>query len=883
MKYMGLNDIREKFLLFFEEKGHLRQQSRSLVPENDNSLLLINAGMVPLKSYFTEIEAPPAKKMTTCQKCIRTCDIDNVGITPRHGTFFEMLGNFSFGDYFKEEAIDFAWEFITKVLCLPLDRLFVSVFEEDDEAYDIWENKIGLSKDKIFRLGRDDNFWEVGATGPCGPSSEIFFDMGKEYGCEKANCAVGCDCDRFMEVWNLVFIQLNKEEDGSYSPLPNKNIDTGMGLERISLVMQNVSSIFEIDTFRAIRDEVCNISKTEYGKDLSKDLSIRIVTDHIRSVTFMMADGVLPNNEGRGYVLRRLLRRAIRHGKLLGIQGEFLEKICKVVIGEFKLAYPELVEKQDYILRLISIEESRFLETLEAGTLMIKEKISQIKELAVSEMTGQEAFKLYDTYGFPLELLKEILVEEHIGIDEEGFNQEMQKQKLSARNSRAEHSYMGADDTVFNKLDANEYTEFLGYTELSLDDARVKYIVVNDEIVEEAFLNDEVNVILDKTCFYAESGGQAGDSGIIETKSGTIKVFDCIKVLGNKYVHKGRVVCGSVKLCEQATVLVDEKLRKATERNHTATHLLQKALRDYLGNHVEQAGSHVTSSRLRFDFTHFEALTIEDIKKIEAVVNEKIYDALEIEILETSVEEAKKMGAMALFGEKYADIVRVVNVFGYQAELCGGTHVKNTSQIGVFKILSENGIAAGVRRIEAITGTNAIEYYNMREEMLKKVREIFKANPENFIEKAQAFANQMKELKSEVDRLKQNLSGSFVDDAIKHYLIEIKGVNAIIARVDNQDNTALRAVGDQIKDKLKSGVIVLIAVFENAVSIVAMATDDVVKKGIHCGNIVKEVVEVVDGRGGGKPTMAQAGGKDISKIDEALEKAKKVIENMIKC
>jgi len=878
---MGLNEIREKFLLFFEEKGHLRQKSASLVPENDNSLLLISAGMVPLKTYFTEIETPPSKRMTTCQKCIRTVDIDNVGITPRHGTFFEMLGNFSFGDYFKEEAIKWAWEFIIEKLELPLNRLFVSVFEEDNEAFSIWENKVGLPKDKIFKLGRDDNFWEVGTTGPCGPSSEIFFDMGEEYGCKKENCAVGCDCDRFMEVWNLVFIELNKEENGSYSPLPNKNIDTGMGLERISLVMQNVSSIFDIDTFKAIRDEVSLISKTEYGKDSHKDLSIRIVTDHMRSVTFMLADGVLPNNEGRGYVLRRLLRRAIRHGRLLGIQDKFLENLCKVVIGEFKGAYPELLEKQDYILRLVNIEESRFLETLEAGTAMIAEKIAKIKELHLKEMTGEEAFKLYDTYGFPVELLKEMLGEEHIEIDEYGFEQEMLKQRELARSSRSEHGYMGADDTVFNKLDPNEHTEFIGYTSLSLDSATIKHIILDNEIVDFAESGAEVSIILDKTPFYAEAGGQAGDSGIIKTGSGMIEVVDCVKVVGNKHVHRGKIVDGSIKVDQLAIAEVDKKTRQATERNHTATHILQKALRDLLGNHIEQAGSNVTPSRLRFDFTHFEALTPQEIKQIEEIVNEKIYDALCIEIFETSMDEAKEMGAMALFGEKYADTVRVVKACDYATELCGGTHVKNTSQIGVFKILSENGIAAGVRRIEAITGQNVIEYYNMREEMLLKLREIFKANPENFVEKAQSYIEQVKGLKGELDKLKQNLSGNIIDEAIENVATQIKGVNTIAVRIDNQDNQALRTMGDQVKDKLGSGVIVLMGAYDGAVSIVSMATDDVVKKGIHAGNIIKEIAPLVDGRGGGKPTMAQAGGKNIEGIDKALEKAKEVIEGMI--
>ena len=880
MREMGLNEIREKFLAFFESKDHLRLESASLVPHNDNSLLLINSGMAPLKPYFTGQEVPPRRRVTTCQKCIRTGDIENVGKTARHGTFFEMLGDFSFGDYFKKEIIPWSWEFVTKVMEIPEDKLYVTVYKDDDEAAKIWHEVVGVPKDRIFYMGKEDNFWEHG-TGPCGPCSEIYYDRGEEYGCGKEGCTVGCDCDRYMEFWNLVFTQFNAEEDGTYSELEQKNIDTGMGLERMATIMQNVDSIFDVDTVKAIRDKVCEIAGVEYGKDHKTDVSVRVITDHIRSVTFMTADGVLPSNEGRGYVLRRLLRRAARHGRLLGINRMFMTDICEVVIANSGEAYPQLVEKKDYIYKILNVEESAFYKTIDKGMEILKDDIEEMKSKGEKVMSGEKSFRLYDTYGFPIDLTKEILEEEGFEIDEEAFNQEMKIQKERAREARGKRTYMGADETVYHKLDVDMVTEFAGYDVKEVSDAKVIAIIANNEVSDSAVAGDEVSVFIDRTPFYAESGGQVGDHGVITTETGTVKVTDCIKVVGGKIAHIGKVEDGSISVGDTAKATIDYAKRLATSRNHSATHLLQKALRTVLGTHVEQAGSYVDAERLRFDFTHFSAMTPDEIKEVERLVNEKIFENLDITITQENIEDARKMGAMALFGEKYGNVVRVVNMGGYSVELCGGAHLKNTAQVGTFKIISENGVAAGVRRIEALTGTEALKHFQAQEEQLKTVCGIVKATPDNMVKRIETLVAEQKELSKELEKLKAKMAGGAVSEILNGKK-EINGVNAVLAEVKEADGNALRTMGDQLKEKLGSGVIVLGSGKDGKVSLVVMATDDVVKKGVHAGNIIKAAAAVCGGGGGGRPNMAQAGGKDASKIGEALVKAEEVIKEQIK-
>lgn len=880
MKQMGLNEIREKFLAFFESKDHLRLESASLVPRNDNSLLLINSGMAPLKPFFTGQEVPPRKRVTTCQKCIRTGDIENVGKTARHGTFFEMLGDFSFGDYFKKEIIPWSWEFVTKVLEIPEDRLYVTVYKDDDEAAKIWHETVGLPKEKIFYMGKEDNFWEHG-TGPCGPCSEIYYDRGEEFGCGKEGCTVGCDCDRYMEFWNLVFTQFNAEEDGTYSDLVQKNIDTGMGLERMATIMQNVDSIFDVDTIKAIRDKVCEIAGVEYGKDAKVDVSVRVITDHIRSVTFMTADGVLPSNEGRGYVLRRLLRRAARHGRLLGINRMFMTDICEVVVENSGEAYPQLVEKKDYIYKILTVEESAFYKTIDKGMEILKDDIEEMKSKGEKVMSGEKSFRLYDTYGFPIDLTKEILEEEGFEIDEKAFNEEMKIQKERAREARGKSTYMGADETVYHKLDVDMVTEFAGYDVKEVTDAKVLAIVAENEVSDSAVAGNEVSVFIDRTPFYAESGGQVGDKGIIETETGKVEVTDCIKVVGGKIAHIGKVVSGSISKGDTVKAAIDYSYRMATSRNHSATHLLQKALRTVLGTHVEQAGSYVDAERLRFDFTHFSAMTTDEIKEVERIVNEKIFENIDIKISEENIEDARKMGAMALFGEKYGNVVRVVNMGGYSVELCGGAHLTNTAQVGTFKIISENGVAAGVRRIEALTGTEALKYFQTQEEQLKTVCSIVKATPDNMVKRIETLVAEQKELAKELEKLKAKMAGGAVSEILNNKK-EINGVTAVLAEVKEADGNALRTMGDQLKEKLGSGVIVLGSGKDGKVSLVVMATDDVVKKGVHAGNIIKAAAAVCGGGGGGRPNMAQAGGKDATKIGEALAKAEEIIGEQFK-
>lgn len=869
MKNLGVNEIRKKYLDFFQEKGHLKMNSFSLVPQNDKSLLLINSGMAPLKPFFTGQQIPPNKRVTTCQKCIRTGDIENVGKTARHGTFFEMLGNFSFGDYFKEEAIPWAWEFFTKVLQLPEDRLYVSVYQDDDEAFEIWNKKVGIPEKKIVRLGKEDNFWEHG-TGPCGPCSEIYFDKGEQYGCDNPNCYVGCDCDRYMEIWNLVFTQFNREEDGTYSNLANPNIDTGMGLERIATVMQGVNSIFDVDTIKAIRDKVCELSNTKYGEDKKKDISIRVITDHIRSVTFMTADGVLPSNEGRGYVLRRLLRRAARHGKILGINDLFLTDLSKIVIETSKDAYPELEEKKHYINKILTVEEERFYATIDTGMELLKQKISELKSSNTKKLKGEDAFKLYDTYGFPFDLMKEILEEENMTIDEESFLKEMENQKNKARSAREEDTYMGAEETIFHKLDPAMKSEFLGYDNNNLKDSKVLAIVCEENIVDTAKEGDKIVIVVDKTPFYAEMGGQVGDKGTIQNDNVLIEISDCTNFGGNKILHHGIVKKGQVRVNDSVILKIDEDERLSIARNHTATHILHKALKEILGNHIEQAGSLVSKNRLRFDFTHFEALTKEDLSKIEKAVNSHILKGLDVCIKETDIETAKREGATALFGEKYGDIVRVINIGGYSIELCGGTHLKNSAQIGSFKIVSESGVAAGVRRIEAVTGFGALDFYEERENTILNICENLKANPKNVVAKSLSITEENRKLLKEIESLKSKLSSGLLDE-ILNQKETINGIDILLTKVSNMDMDTLRNMGDKIKEKLSDYAILLASDNDGKVNFIAMCSDSVIKANIKAGDIVKTAATICGGGGGGRPNMAQAGGKDPSKIDEAIK------------
>lgn len=880
MKNLGVNEIREQFLKFFETKDHLRLKSFPLVPQNDNSLLLINSGMAPMKAYFTGQEIPPSKRVTTCQKCIRTGDIDNVGKTARHGTFFEMLGDFSFGDYFKNEIIPWSWEFVTKWLEIPEDRLYVTIYEEDDETGEIWKEKVGLPADRIVKLGKADNFWEHG-TGPCGPCTEIYYDRGPEYGCDSPTCGVGCDCDRYMEFWNLVLTQFNAHDDGTYTELDSKNVDTGMGLERMATILQGVDSIFDVDTVKSIRDTVCAKAGVEYGNGGKVDVSVRIITDHIRSVTMMTADGVLPSNEGRGYVLRRLLRRAARHGKLLGIQGEFLAELSKSVIACSGEAYPELVDKQEYIFKILSLEENSFYKTIDNGMEILKQDMEEMKAAGQTVMSGEKSFRLYDTYGFPIDLTKEILEEAGMSVDEDAFAAEMKAQKDRARAARGKSNYMGAAETVYNELSAELTTVFAGYDVAEVSDAKVIALVANDEVATGAQAGDSVAVFLDKTPFYAESGGQVGDHGTIKTANGLVEITDCVKVVGGKTAHMGKVVEGTIMVDDVVTASIDMKHRMASSRNHSATHLLQKALRTVLGTHVEQSGSLVTADRLRFDFTHFSGMTQEEIKEVEKLVNDAIFASLPIEAEEMGIDAAREKGAMALFGEKYGDVVRVVDMGGYSIELCGGAHLKNTAQVGSFKIVSENGIAAGVRRIEALTGEGALAHYQAQEEEIRTLSALAKTSPDKLVARMEQILAEQKELAKELEKLKAKMAGGAADEMLSKK-VDINGVAVLAAEVKDMDGNAMRTLGDQLKNKLGSGVIVLAGEAGGKVSLVVMATDDVVKKGAHAGNIIKAAAGVCGGGGGGRPNMAQAGGKDASKIGEALEKAKEVIAEQIK-
>ena len=866
------------YLEFFESKDHLCMKSFSLVPQNDKSLLLINAGMAPLKPYFTGQEIPPRRRVTTCQKCIRTGDIENVGKTARHGTFFEMLGNFSFGDYFKHEAIAWSWEFLTEVLEIPADRLYPSVYEEDDEAFYIWNKEIGIDKDRIFRFGKEDNFWEHGA-GPCGPCSEIYFDRGEKYGCGSPDCTVGCECDRYIEIWNNVFTQFNNDGNGNYEELENKNIDTGMGLERLATVMQDVDSIFDVDTIQAILQKVCNMAKVTYKSDEKKDISIRLITDHIRSVTFMVSDGIMPSNEGRGYVLRRLLRRAARHGRILGIQGEFLAELSKVVIQESKDGYPELEEKKDYILKLITTEEDNFNKTIDQGLSILNDMMISLEKSGEKVLSGEDSFKLYDTYGFPLDLTKEILEEKGYTLDEEGYQKAMENQRQTARDAREVTNYMGADVTIYQSIDAGVESKFVGYQNLSYQ-SPITVMTTTDAIVEELTKGQSGTILVDETPFYATMGGQCADTGVIETASGKFEVEDTIKLQGTKIGHVGKVVSGSLKKGETATLTVNARQRGLTANNHSATHLMQKALRMVLGNHVEQAGSFVDKDKLRFDFTHFSPMTQEEIAKVETIVNEEIAKDLTVVTNEMTLDEAKKTGAMALFGEKYGEKVRVVQMGDFSSELCGGTHISNTGKIGAFKIISETGVAAGVRRIEALTGEGLMNYYAELEKTLSEVAKVLKSEPSMIVNKVTHLQEELKDLQKENDKLKAKLAKEAAGD-ITADATEIAGIKVLVKRLSDVDMNGMRDLGDEAKEKLGDSVIVFACENAGKANLVAMASDAAVKKGAHAGNLIKEIASLVGGGGGGRPNMAQAGGKNPAGIDDALEKAKECIANQI--
>ncbi|MCQ4921490.1 alanine--tRNA ligase [Tissierella carlieri] len=878
MKKIGLHEIRKEFFDFFREKEHLVAPSFSLVPQNDKSLLLIGAGMAPLKKYFTGEQTPPNKRMATCQKCIRTGDIDNVGKTDRHATFFEMLGNFSFGDYFKKEATAWAWEFLTERMEIDKEDLWVTIYLEDDEAFEIWNKEVGVPSERIVRLGKEDNFWEL-EVGPSGPCSEIYVDRGEKHGCGSPNCKPGCECDRFIEVWNLVFTQFDKDENGVYHPLPNPNIDTGMGLERITCVMEETKTIFDTEAVKEIRRKVEEIAKVIYGNDPKKDISIRVITDHSRAMTFLVSDGVLPSNEGRGYVLRRLIRRAARHGKLLGIEEAFLSQVVDVVINSWQIEYSELKTREDQIKKIIKAEEDKFQETIHQGISILEEYINEMKLSNETILSGEKAFKLYDTYGFPLDLTKEILEEKNLKVDEEEFNINMEEQRNRARKARDEGDSgwsTGSDQDIFKGLD----TIFRGYEKTNIV-AEITGLFSNNQKVKELNAEEEGIIILNESPFYGESGGQVGDTGIIESPDFKAIVLDTKHSKGDHLIHIVRIVDGVAKVGDRVIADVDDNRRNSIRRNHSATHLLHRALKDILGEHVNQAGSVVMPNRLRFDFTHFEAVTPEELKKIEEIVNSKILEALEVVTIETSLKNAQEMGVVGLFEDKYKDEVRVLKMGEYSRELCGGTHVLNTGNIGLFKILSESSIASGVRRIEAITGEGVYEYMNHMEENIEQLSNILKTNKSNLLEKVKTLAEEIKEKEREIESLKSKMASSIADEILSSKVI-IEGVSLITYKVDNLDMNSLRNLGDEIRNRLGSGVVVLASVKEDKLSFVGMVTKDIVEKGIHAGNIIKEVAMRTGGGGGGRPDMAQAGGKDITKADEALSVVPDLIKKQIK-
>ena len=887
MQWTGLNELREKYLSFFESKGHLRLGSFPLVPKNDNSLLLINSGMAPMKKWFLGQEEPPRHRVTTCQKCIRTPDIERVGITARHGTYFEMLGNFSFQDYFKTEAINWAWEFLTKVLEIPADLLYISVYEDDDEAWDIWTKQVGIPEDHMVRFGKEDNFWEHGS-GPCGPCSEIYFDRGPEHGCGKPDCKVGCDCDRYMEVWNLVFSQFDSDGKGTYTRLEKPNIDTGMGLERLACVMQNVGNLFEVDTVRAILNHVERISGHIYGQDEKTDISIRVITDHIRSTTFMVSDGILPSNEGRGYVLRRLLRRAARHGRMLGIDRPFLTELVDTVIHENKAGYPELEEHADYIKKVIGTEEERFYKTIDQGLNILNGLIDNITKAALSGkekiLSGIDAFKLNDTFGFPLDLTREIAAEAGIAVDEENFQAEMKKQKEKARQDRLSRDISGWSADLFGELNA-EPTVFTGYD--VLEDKAVVLALSDGEQLLEAVSTDDgakegVLVVLDKTPFYAESGGQVADTGTIVTASGARLEVKAVKKTPKGYfVHTCTLTEGAAIVGETATASVSKGRRRAIARNHTSAHLLQKALREVLGSHVHQAGSYEDDERVRFDFTHFSAVTPEELALVEHIVNQKIFEALDVTVQNMPLAEAKKMGAMALFGEKYGEIVRVVDINGWSTEFCGGTHVSNTAQLGCFKILSESSVAAGVRRIEGTTGFGVLRLLDERTEMLHKVAGSLKVNNlKDLPLRAEGMAAEVKSLTKELEQVKAEVAASKIDGLFEN-AAEVNGIHIVSAYLSGTAPEALRGMCEKIRDKAPNVVSALVGSSDGKISLVVCCGKGAQDAGLKAGVLVKQIAAIAGGNGGGKPDLAMAGLKDATKIDEALNAVPGIVANIL--
>ena len=875
---LGLNEIREKYLSFFEQKGHYRMPSFSLVPENDPSLLLINAGMAPLKPFFTGRQKPPKSRVTTCQKCIRTPDIERVGKTARHGTFFEMLGNFSFGDYFKHEAIAWAWEFATKVMEIPADKLYVTVYEEDDEAAEIWTKEIGVSPDHVVRMGKEDNFWEIG-TGPCGPCSELYFDRGPEKGCGSPDCHVGCECDRFVEFWNLVFTQFDRQEDGTYLPLAHPNIDTGMGLERMACIMQDVDSLFDVDTIRRISEKVCEMAGVEYRKDEKTDVSVRVVTDHIRSTVFLVSDGVRPSNEGRGYVLRRLLRRAARHGKLLGITHAFLTELADTVINESKNAYPALAENRDMIKSVIRLEEERFMQTIDAGVQLLNSFIEERDPADTSLFSGAQAFKLYDTYGFPIDLTREILAEKGIEVDEEGFNREMDEQRSRARAARAKMGEVGWDDKIADLLANMPITDFVGYDTLKAE-AKVLAVISGQEQVEALAEPGEGIVVLDTTPFYGEGGGQVGDIGTLSGAMCRAQVLDTKKTADGKYYHIIKVCEGELKTDDVLTAAVDADYRAAVSRNHSVTHLLQKALRNRFGTEVGQAGSLVEAGRMRFDFTLTQPITQEDLQAVELEVNQAILKAMPVEWKNMPIADAKALGAMAMFGDKYGDIVRVVTMGDYSLELCGGCHVHNTAEIGLFKILGESGVAAGVRRIEGTTGLGVLkELYSIQDE-LQAAAGVLKCAPRDVAQKAKALHEDLKAANAQAEaltaKMANNAAGDFLDAAVL-----VDGVSVVTGKLEGAGVDALRTLGDSIKEKLPCSFIALADVSGGKVTFITMATKQAVERGVHAGNIIREIAKIAGGGGGGRPDSAQAGGKNAAKADEALAAAERLVREAL--
>ena len=879
MEWTGLNELREKYLSFFESKGHLRLDSFSLIPNNDKSLLLINSGMAPMKKYFTGEITPPRKRVTTCQKCIRTPDIENVGKTARHGTYFEMLGNFSFGDYFKKEVIPWAWEFFTEVLEIDPKKLYITVYEEDDEAYDIWTKDVGVDPSHVYRMGKADNFWEHGA-GPCGPCSEIHYDRGEEYGCGKPDCKVGCDCDRYMEVWNLVFTQFDNDGNNNYSRLANPNIDTGMGLERLACISQGVDNLFEVDTVQNIMKHIMQIANVEYHKDPVKDISLRVITDHIRSTTMMIGDGVMPSNEGRGYVLRRLLRRAARHGRLLGIDRPFLAEVCETVIKENAGAYPNLLEKKDFIIKVISIEEENFYKTIDSGLQILEKMIAESDGICLS---GEDAFKLSDTFGFPIDLTKEILEERKMTVDEEKFRELVKEQHDRARNARKDagkEAWVGSENATKDM----PATNFLGYNEYSCK-AKITAIIADGSKVDFVSNGDNATIVLDSTVFYGESGGQVGDIGKITADGSVFTVTSTTKTAEGVFLHHGFVSDGeSISVQSEALAEIDTDNRKSIMRNHTSAHILQATLRKLLGTHVEQAGQLVNAEEMRFDFSHFSALTAEELKAVENRVNDVIFASMPVTTDEMNIEEAKKQGAMALFSEKYGDVVRVVKIGDYSTELCGGTHVKNTSEIGLFKIISESSVAAGIRRIAAVTGKGVLEYINKNNELIAKTAENMKlGNTADIAKRAAAMTGELKDKEKEIAKLKDEIN-AFKTSEFASNAVDVNGVKLVVYCAGEESADSLKSMAANICDAEEAAVAVIAGTNQEkgTATFVCACNKSSIAKGAHAGNIVREVAKVADGNGGGKPDMAMAGGKNLSKVDEALAKTEEILKNLLK-